>query len=397
MRPLRTTVLHLTGRGLTPVRRELLGDLMRMTDWEQRVLHVGDGRPPVGGMQVREMTRTILVDAQVCARRLRGINVQLVHVWSARALALCESALRGVSVLLDCDVRSEPFSGIAVRPRRANREPPGLTHSVIQTVRHTHAGNRFVQEGRPQSASRIRVVCNTESGVLLARRAGFAPRQCALIRPSVNTAAASVRMSRSELRARIGLKPAERVIAIAPLVRPERGMSDAAWGALLVDRVLNDVTLLVPDCGRDTRRVRRLLGAGRRGHVARFIPRGRWGALLPAADVVAYTPRRTGNPDVLAEVMASRASIVASDLAINRELLEHGVSAWLCRPARPAAIASALLRALDQPARSAAMADAAAQVAREKLSRRIALQHYRRLYESLTFGVGRVAVDGGPA
>jgi glycosyltransferase involved in cell wall biosynthesis len=78
--------------------------------------------------------------------------------------------------------------------------------------------------------------------------------------------------------------------------------------------------------------------------------------LLCAADVLAMPSRWEGFGGTLLEAMALEATIVASDLAPVREIVEDDVSATLVPPEDPVSLAHALIATLKDPERARGLA-----------------------------------------
>lgn len=80
------------------------------------------------------------------------------------------------------------------------------------------------------------------------------------------------------------------------------------------------------------------------------------GALFRAAVVAVSPSTNDGTPNSLLEAMACGTLPVAGDIASVREWITSGYNGWLVDPSDPAAIAAAIVRALDDPAFRAAAA-----------------------------------------
>ena len=120
---------------------------------------------------------------------------------------------------------------------------------------------------------------------------------------------------------------------------------------------------------------------GRKGHteIGRYL-RGCRVAVVPS--IVDQHGETEGMPTVVIEAMAAGARVVGSAVDGIPDVIRHGENGWLCRPADPADLAAAVLRALDDPAQSPIAAGA-----RETADRfdwpRVA-DRYREVFERLT-------------
>ena len=79
------------------------------------------------------------------------------------------------------------------------------------------------------------------------------------------------------------------------------------------------------------------------------------GQCYAAADVLLTTTQFDNYPGVVQESLASGRPVVASRVGGVPELVQHGVTGWLCDPTRPVEFAAALAQALVHPGECAAM------------------------------------------
>jgi glycosyltransferase involved in cell wall biosynthesis len=109
--------------------------------------------------------------------------------------------------------------------------------------------------------------------------------------------------------------------------------------------------------GRERTRLEKL--ARKRGvsECVRFVgrvPHGELPALLASAAVAVSCARSDSTSISLLEAMARGATPVVADIPGNREWVEPGVDGLVFPPGNPAALATALVRALNDPAFRAA-------------------------------------------
>jgi glycosyltransferase involved in cell wall biosynthesis len=103
-------------------------------------------------------------------------------------------------------------------------------------------------------------------------------------------------------------------------------------------------------------------------------------ALLPAFDVVVQSSRSEGVPLALLEAMAAGVPVIATRVGGTDDVVgQDGYAGILVPPGNPVALAEAIVRLLQQPAKGAAMARAA----RERVVRDFSLVHMVRQYEAL--------------
>ena len=120
-----------------------------------------------------------------------------------------------------------------------------------------------------------------------------------------------------------------------------------------------------------------------RGHVELLGRRHDVPALLGAADVFVFPSHYEGLPGALLEAMFAGLPIVASDIPVHRECLEHGVSGRLFPLEAPEAIAAAVCWVLEHPEEAKRMGRNAQRVANERFHiDQVALKH-EALYDEL--------------
>jgi glycosyltransferase involved in cell wall biosynthesis len=104
--------------------------------------------------------------------------------------------------------------------------------------------------------------------------------------------------------------------------------------------------------------------------------------LLHSFDVFALTSLWEGLPRVLPQAMAAGLPIVATAVDGNAEAVEDGVNGFLTPPGDPQALASALLRLLDDPSLAAEMGAAGRERSTEFSARKM-VDDIAALYETL--------------
>lgn len=103
----------------------------------------------------------------------------------------------------------------------------------------------------------------------------------------------------------------------------------------------------------------------------------RW---LQAADGFALSSRSEALPMSLLEACLAGCLPVATDVGGVGEVVEEGVTGWLCAPGSPEALGAALARALADPQASARVASVARERVRERFSVDAVLRAYIELY-----------------
>jgi glycosyltransferase involved in cell wall biosynthesis len=135
---------------------------------------------------------------------------------------------------------------------------------------------------------------------------------------------------------------------VATLIKAQQFLDDRAWlvvvGGSPQAHQAHELKTLAESMG-----LKRVILTG-------FVPPAEVPAFLQAADVLvlpnsakAEISRSYTSPLKLFEYLASSRPVVASDLPSLREVLIHGVNAWLVRPDDPAALAAGITTLLDAP------------------------------------------------
>jgi glycosyltransferase involved in cell wall biosynthesis len=106
-------------------------------------------------------------------------------------------------------------------------------------------------------------------------------------------------------------------------------------------------------------------------------------SILRAAKVFVLTSRSEGAPLTLLEAMAVGLPVVVTAVGGMPEIVRDGVDGILAQRGDANAIASALIRLLENPAAASAMGAAAAQRIREHYTIDRAVERYYRLYARL--------------
>ncbi len=301
---------------------------------------------------------------------LDGFGRVIFHVWSPAAMSwalMFAETMEGgagpalVAVAADVDLSSSPARLARWYAACEGRNPP-----------------RFVC---PSGLARRRLI-----------ECGVPAEECVVIRDSVDFGALQ-RARETARRSRFGLGSDDRVLLALPPAEPGMGGYLAAWSAMLLDKLIERVRLLISRHGREAGRLSRLVEACRHGHVARFAPADTpLPELLALCDLVVFLPESDAPATNLSWAMASGRPIVASAVPAVSEFLAHGHNAWLARPGDPKDTTRRLVQALERPADSATQANLARSQAFKVFSRQRMVEQYHKLYENLA--VGRPLAEG---
>jgi glycosyltransferase involved in cell wall biosynthesis len=222
--------------------------------------------------------------------------------------------------------------------------------------------------------------------------AGIRPDRCAVVRDSIDFGELRA-ADRTRARDRLHLSAdAIAVLALPPIDR-NSGAFYAAWAAMIVQRVVPQLRLIVPENGPEVARIERLFRSCARIECLRRcgneIPLAE---LLIAADHATYVPTSPVSTFAVAWAMAAGRSIVASAIPVVSEVLSHGVNARLCHPGSPRDAARRLLESVEQVDASRRLAMLAQSHAYAIFSRQRMIEQFARVYRNLA--EGRPAADG---
>lgn len=364
-------VLHVLGPDTPPLRGDVCRALMGAGAATLQSA-LARGGPPPGGPWPGSMLRVSARPWRAWGRDVRSVFRRaaqqacpvVVHAWSPGACgwAMTIGHDAAAPVLIDCEF---PRAGerlarwFTSEPRAA---PPSFVCPTARAMR------RMLEGGAPLSS-------------------------IALIRDSVDFAL--LREDASRVRAALGAAPDNvLVLALPPLGR--RAGFHAAWSAMLAQKVVAGVRLVIPGNGRETDDLRHLARACRHEHMMCFtgdalgLPQ-----LLRAADLALFLPIGDTSTAAVAWAMAAERPIVASAVPAVTELLAHGASAWLCRPADPRDAARRIVNAIEMAERSRQQAALARLQAYAVFSRQRMVEQYSAAYANLVGGraVGEGVTD----
>ena len=199
---------------------------------------------------------------------------------------------------------------------------------------------------------------------------------------------AEAEVSRERIIEGLGLSADAQLIAVAgPLIRTKR-IDEAIWCFELI-RALNErVALLVFGDGPERERLERFTRLVSDPSVVKFVgyqeDLANW---LSCADVFWHPGEEAGISATVLESMAERVPVVAADLPVHRELIEHGRTGMLAPLGSRAGLARHTLKLLD----NAELADKIKAAAAEEVTRRFStsamLETYRTMYRRISTSI----------
>ncbi len=286
-----------------------------------------------------------------------------------RSFALAAYPLRGVYGRLRLDLMQKWFFRLAAKRCRKRRvelvytrtyECPRYTLAQgLPTLVETHALLENIADPRGFKTSLDHPLCLglvTISPQLAERyvQAGLPPEKIIVAPDGVDLDAFASPLDKAEARRRLGLDPARPLAVYAGHLYDGRGVEHILAAA----QVLPEVDFLLvgghpPDVARWRERAR---AAGLANFILTgFVNNGLVPAHLWAGDLL-LMPYGTSCPTAdwmsplkMFEYMAAARPIVASDLAALRNVLTHGVNAWLTPPDGPRGLVEAVRVLVAQP------------------------------------------------
>jgi glycosyltransferase involved in cell wall biosynthesis len=127
------------------------------------------------------------------------------------------------------------------------------------------------------------------------------------------------------------------------------------------------------------------------GRLVRYLGPGQdIAAVLSAMDLLVVPSRQESFALVAAEAMAASLPVVASHVAGPAELVEHGRTGLLIRPDSPWALARAIRRLVDEPARRQSLGRAGRERIATQFTMDQYIQHHETYYQNLIGQTGLI-------
>jgi len=212
---------------------------------------------------------------------------------------------------------------------------------------------------------------------------GIPAHKLTVINNGLNAAHAPAIQDREAIRTRLGLTPGTIGIASIGLLvaNKEPGRLLDAF-AVLARRTSQPVCLLVIGWGPLESELRNRAAALGISDSVRFLGQVSGIEHLPAIDILAHTSRYEGFAYVFLEALSAGIPIVTTRVGGAEELIEPGVTGYICDPWNADTFASLLLRFIEDPQQRAAAAPAARAKA-EQSSSTVMVSATAALYENL--------------
>jgi glycosyltransferase involved in cell wall biosynthesis len=186
-------------------------------------------------------------------------------------------------------------------------------------------------------------------------------------------AAAALDRSRDSCRASLGLGVDDFVVTCLGSVQYRKGQDILLDALALIDGSIPRLNVLLAGPvllgwgGREI--LRRIEASPLRPRVSVLGVREDTFEILRASDAMVLPSRDECLPLSILEAMAVGTPVIASNVAGNPEMIEHGVTGWLFDPERPEGLAGALREVFDDPGRAQSLAETARQKYHDVFSR----------------------------
>jgi glycosyltransferase involved in cell wall biosynthesis len=221
----------------------------------------------------------------------------------------------------------------------------------------------------------------------LRERDGFSRTRIDVIQNGVDSPRYGGANNRAAVRARLGLERARRYIAAVARFHPVKDHRTLLRAFADVAHSKPDVDLLLVGDGPLRGELERLTHELKISDRTRFLGvRDDVADILRAADVFALTSLSEAASITLLEAMASETPVVATAVGGNPEIVRDGIDGLLVPRRDPSAIATALIRVLDDPRMARAMGLAAAERVRSQFCLERTVEQYYGLYLALSNG-----------
>lgn len=362
------TVYHAVCAEISAERLETLRVLRERTasTCRVRVVHVGGGKA-ADGLPLHARVQMPLQYGWLATPTLSSLaatdDPYIVHVWSSRALAWAAS-----------------HTGAGYAPGGVPRALLVQADSYVDLPRLARWWRSL------KDRTNTHFVCPTAISRRRLVEVGVAANDAVLIRDSLDFGALNL-ADPAGLRKRLGLTPSDTVVLVLPPVTRAAGSINATWAALVLQKVLPGVRVLVPGDGRETRRINRLVRSTVEDGVTRF-DRGRltFAELMAASDLAVFVPAGDAPVGGLVWAMGAGVPIVGSAVPAVTELLAHGHNAWLCRPNDPKDATRRMLQALERKEEARRLAETARAQAFKAFGRQRMVEQYEAVYANLLAG-----------
>ncbi len=336
--------------------------------------------------QLRLLARGQLADGSRVRITALSANRPVRDAWEAEGLS---------SSVLERRWRIDPFAAWRLS-RELLADPPDVVHAWDLDAVNFLAAARLRSGSMPLVATLLtppagswsvnqvdRLAVGSEAQRRDYAAQGVGAEHLAVVPPAVTLPPKSTQ-SRERVLEHLGLSADTQLIAVVgPLTRAKR-FDEAIWCFELV-RTLNERSALVIfGDGPDRQRLQRYTRLVSEPAAVKFLGyRDNLGDLLHHANVFWHPGEEASISSAVLESMAGRVPVVASDVPVHRELIEHGRTGLLAPVGSRAGLARHTLRLLEDADLAATIGRAAAAEVSKRFSAAAMTAAYHDLYRQL--------------
>ena len=199
-------------------------------------------------------------------------------------------------------------------------------------------------------------------------------------------------LARGDLLAELGLPLNARLVGAVGRLWPQKRIKDLIWAADLLKVIRDDVHLLIIGDGPHRRRLEQFRRQVQIEDKVHFLGhRGDVSRLMPHFDVLWLASEYEGLPNVVMEAMIAAVSVVATDIAGNRDLVVPGETGYLVPLGDRAAFARETNKLLDDAELAKRLGEAGRRRMLTEFSVERMVERHVELYRQLLSGESRRA------
>lgn len=189
----------------------------------------------------------------------------------------------------------------------------------------------------------------------------------------------------SKLRDELLLTPDDRVISSVGRLIPSKGFDRIIKVVASLKDNYPTLKLIVAGDGPDRKRLESIIFDLKLSDRIKLLGwRNDIAQLLHLAEIFIFLSQYEGHPGVLVEAMLARCPVIASDISVHREMIEHNTTGMLTSLDNEIELKSILSQLLNNPNTARSLANRAATVARQHFDIAMIARQYEETYAELS-------------